>query len=349
MPQPVKVVFFFGFVWIIVVQVNFKSAEQNDDTIAITDDVNNQLYEIELEENGIITSVIDTDTAFQNENFCLEDITPCHCHDPETPHEYDEEQWLNAVYLNRNRVQDSIIGLNLRKNETNQKFDIVFFGDSIMEHWSGSRYGEPEESLVEEKNVFESFFTLSGNGSYDGVAFGISGDTSPNLLWRLQNGELPSHIDSSTEDNEESFHELKSKVWWLLIGTNDFGRSKCSAKSVEKGISTVLDEIMKRMEPEDIVVVNSLLPRGDLEDSIDQELWDKIQEVNKALFEICEKHRTKGFNVEFFNQNDIFFEGGKYKEGALINTTLMPDLLHPSALGYKLWGEKIAHTLEILI
>ena len=245
-------------------------------------------------------------------------------------------------------MYDSIIDLNIRNNETNQKFDVVFFGDSITEDWTGSRFGEPDERHAETKTVFESLFTLSGNASYDGVAFGIAGDTSPNLLWRLQNGEMPSHIDSSTEDEEETVHELKSKVWWLLIGTNDF-KHKCSTKSVEKGISTVLDEIMKRMEPEDIVVVNSLLPRGDLENSSDQELWGKIQKVNKALFGICEKHRTKGYNVEFFNQNDLFFEGGKYKKGALINSTLMPDLLHPSALGHKIWGEKIASTLKILI
>lgn len=45
---------------------------------------------------------------------------------------------------------------------------------------------------------------MDSGGDYDGLALGIAGDKSPNLLWRLQHGEMPKN--------------LKSKVFWLLIG-----------------------------------------------------------------------------------------------------------------------------------
>lgn len=56
--------------------------------------------------------------------------------------------------------------------------------------------------------------TNGGNELLEGVALGIAGDTSPNVLFRLLHGEMPDYFTP--------------KVWWILIGNNDLGRTGVS-------------------------------------------------------------------------------------------------------------------------
>ena len=169
---------------------------------------------------------------------------------------------------------------------------------------------------------------------------------SANLLWRLQHGELPPSLDPP--------------VFWLLIGTNDFGNTWCSAEVTLIGILRVIEEIRLK-KPGSILVVNSLLPR-----SYDKKngylvppkkgfwnkkrsqgrpsLWLDIQAVNHQLEQYCNNHEK----ILFFNATDIFLlpeENEKRK----IDKNLMGDYLHPSALGYKLWGDQIVKKLDELI
>jgi lysophospholipase L1-like esterase len=57
----------------------------------------------------------------------------------------------------------------------------------------------------------------------------------------------------------------------------------------------------------------------------------------------CYSHITEG--VEFFDATDIFTN----KDGTSVNYTLMmKDLLHPSWVGYDMWGEQIAKRVKEL-
>lgn len=249
------------------------------------------------------------------------------------PHAYDDKKWLNAVETNRKRVQDTLD--NMERNKIS-KLDIVFLGDSITEDWAGARFGVPDPRHEQTLEVFNSYFSLN-SGIYKGLALGISGDTSPNLLWRLRNGEMPSM---------EKGRPLRSRVWWVLIGTNDFGRSLCSEEAVTTGIKTVLEEVLSRAEPDDIVVMNSLLPRDYFKDPDDLIFWKKIKRVNESVRQICKEKQENGFHVVFSNHNDIFLS----KDGkSLVNKDLMPDKLHPNADGHKLWAEQIVQTLDSLL
>jgi hypothetical protein len=59
-------------------------------------------------------------------------------------------------------------------------------------------------------NIYQQNF--GPTSQLDGVALGIAGDTSPNVLWRIMNGEMP-----------DAFNP---KVWWLILGMNDLARTK---------------------------------------------------------------------------------------------------------------------------
>merc|ERR1711957_98329 len=113
------------------------------------------------------------------------------------------------------------------------------------------------------------------------------------------------------------------------------------------------------MGPNSIIVLNSILPRTNKKDRllfdsnhidhmdeqvnpIDDKLfdyWPVINSVNQEL----EKFATEHDNIKFFNATDYFLQisNGEF----FINKELMPDRLHPSAAGHKIWGDGIVDYL----
>merc|ERR1711983_284230 len=97
--------------------------------------------------------------------------------------------------------------------------------------------------------IFDSLFDKEDSGGkYNGLPLGVAGDTAPNVLWRIQNGELPSY--------------LNPKVFWLLLGTNDLAIKQCSEEVVLLGILRVIEELQS-LRPDAKIVVNSILPLTD--------------------------------------------------------------------------------------
>jgi hypothetical protein len=78
----------------------------------------------------------------------------------------------------------------------------------------GIRGRSKDLSKLEE--IFNQHFrkSLVRNATYEGVALGIAGDTSPNVLFRLLHGEMPDYF--------------QPKIWWLSLGNNDLGRTGVS-------------------------------------------------------------------------------------------------------------------------
>lgn len=166
------------------------------------------------------------------------------------------------------------------------------------------------------------------------------------MLWRLQNGEMPS--------------SLNPLVFWLLIGTNDMGWAWCSPETTLVGILRVVEEIRAK-KPGSFIVINGLLPRtnqkqgyvmkkkrpGIKHDSKNPPtLWKDIQAINKQLEEYSKLHEK----VVYFDATDIFIKDTSVEEKNLqIDGNLMYDYLHPSNIGYKLWGDRIVQTLDSLL
>ena len=170
---------------------------------------------------------------------------------------------------------------------------------------------------------------------------------SPDLLWRLQNSEMP--------------QSLNPQVIWLLIGTNDMGWAWCKPEVALIGILRVVEEIRAK-KPGCDLVINGLLPR-----SFDHQtgylmkkgyntkkqgskklpsLWNDIRAINKQLEEYSKGHD----NVHYVDASDIFLVDEFVKEDELqIDVNLMNDYLHPSDVGYKVWGDRIVEKLDELL
>src|SRR5204862_288959 len=95
-------------------------------------------------------------------------------------------------------------------------FDVLFQGDSITDGWRNGA----------QKKIWDATF-----GPLKAANFGISGDRTQHVLWRLQNGE---------------FEGLTlPKVVVLMIGTNNIGQTKPPpepAASAIAGIEAIVKE-----------------------------------------------------------------------------------------------------------
>ncbi len=182
--------------------------------------------------------------------------------------------------------QQSHSNKKITYDDDDEQLDVVFYGDSIIEEWHGRWMGTDMSSKQQIHSVFHKYFdpdsdlfhnqTLNTLEKYSsslsnhktnnnddddgddpnieklhGLALGIAGDKTNNLLWRIQHGgELP--------------QELQPKVFWLLIGTNDL-TDNCSEDIVILGILAIVQEL-RRQRPDSIIVINGLLPRTDWKD-----------------------------------------------------------------------------------
>lgn len=226
--------------------------------------------------------------------------------------------------------------------------DVLFLGDSLTEGWLGTSYGRKHAVVHNVPQVFKSMFSIQDEGLYEGLALGISGDTAPNLLWRIQNGEIPPNLHPS--------------VIWVLIGTNDFGSTWCSAEMVLIGILRVVEEL-RLLQPDSIVVINGLLPRTynrrgyvgrgrrrkwwRLGKSLPAmpSMWDDFEAVNEEL----KNYAANRERVEYFETKAFLVDPRVPDDMLQINGKLMPDFFHPSAEGYRLWGQEIVEKLKVLI
>ncbi len=84
----------------------------------------------------------------------------------------------------------------LLKKKSQGVIDVYFLGDSITRRWQGLDY--PEHKKNWDKNFH----------GWNAADFGWGGDSTQNVLWRLDNGELEG---------------VNPKVVVLLIGTNNLG------------------------------------------------------------------------------------------------------------------------------
>ena len=88
--------------------------------------------------------------------------------------------------------------------------DLLFLGDSITEMWPA--------------DAFEANF-----GRYDPANFGIGGDKTQNLLWRLRNGAVG---------------QLDPKVVVLMIGVNNFGLGDDTPEDVFRGVEQRFAQVL---------------------------------------------------------------------------------------------------------
>lgn len=177
--------------------------------------------------------------------------------------------------------------------------DVLLLGDSITDGWRGkAAYKEHFEPLK-------------------AANFGIGGDRTQHVLWRLKNGELEG---------------ITPKVCMLMIGTNNGGDS---AEDVAAGITAIVKEIHGK-SPATKILLLGIFPRG--------EKPNPAREKNDKVNTMVAKLDDGGKTVKYM---DI---GAKFmNEEKTISKEIMPDFLHLSAKGYAIWAEAVLPAVQELL
>lgn len=146
---------------------------------------------------------------------------------------------------------------------------------------------------------------------------GNSGDRTENVLWRLQKAPLT---------------PLKPRAIVLLIGTNNVGHGKSNASETLAGIQRVVATLRSQC-PDAKIVLMAVFPRGE---HINNMRGDLLQ-VNQALAADPQPGVTLiDIGTRFIQPN-----GDIRKE-------LMPDALHLSPAGYRIWAEAVLPLINAL-
>jgi lysophospholipase L1-like esterase len=180
--------------------------------------------------------------------------------------------------------------------------DLLFLGDSITDGWN--RQG---------KQIWaERYEPLKA------ANFGIGGDKTENVLWRLQNGNLDG---------------IRPKVVVLLVGTNNIFRD--TAPEIAEGVTAIVKEIRTR-SPSTKVLLFGIFPRNQ---KPDEPVRAKITAVNNIIAKL-----EDGREVFFFDIGKKFLE----PDGTLPKS-IMGDSLHPNPVGYQIWADAMQGKLDELL
>ena len=184
--------------------------------------------------------------------------------------------------------------------------ELLLMGDSITDFWRN------EEGAFAGNPLLDEYF-----GQWNIANFGIAGDTTQGVLYRLQNGE------------GEGF---SPRAIMLMIGTNNTGRN--SAAEIAEGVGAVVLDLQTRFTEAEILLLG-IFPRGAPGDPARA----TIASINESISQLDDMDR-----VHYLDISDVFLDAA-----GSIPTSVMSDALHPSTEGYRLWAEAVQEPLTELM
>ncbi len=186
----------------------------------------------------------------------------------------------------------------VKRQLQNNPCDLFFVGDSITEGWER-----------EGKQLWtELFLPLKA------VNFGISGDRTDHVLWRMKDTKLAT--------------TTPPKYCVVLLGTNNIGTWKGRQKTddIVKGISEVCRTLAKKF-PSTKIILMAVTPYGS---DLSSPLRKQQEELNLKL------RSLKLPKTTFLSLNDKLLnpDGTQKKE-------YFRDNVHLTAAGYKVWADAL--------
>jgi lysophospholipase L1-like esterase len=179
--------------------------------------------------------------------------------------------------------------------------DLLFVGDSITAGWNGETW---------QKNFAQ----------YNPANFGIGGDHTGNLLWRLKYGHA---------------EKLNPKVVVVLIGVNNFGHLNETPAQVFQGIKANV-VLLRKIYPNAKILVNGVFP---FEEFVSSPKRTLVKQVNTMVAKLDD---GKQVFVKDYGSHFLQADGSISKE-------VMADFLHPTPKGYQLWVDAMLPDIQKLM
>jgi lysophospholipase L1-like esterase len=198
---------------------------------------------------------------------------------------YDSEKGKALLDVTLQRLEVAKMGCQL-----------IFIGDSITAGWMGSNG----------KEVWDHHFS-----KYQPLDYGIGGDRTQHVLWRLENPDLAA---------------IHPKVAVLLIGTNN---RTDSAADIATGVKAVINKT-QTVFPGITIILHSIMPN--------QRATDLMASANETI-----KTFADGNQVILLDIAALMTKEGDNWKG------LDADKLHLTKAGYQLWANALDPLLEKLL
>jgi lysophospholipase L1-like esterase len=189
--------------------------------------------------------------------------------------------------------------------------DLLFLGDSITDFWRNRG-----------SNVWNKYYAPR-----HAADFGIGGDRTQHVLWRIEHGELDG---------------IHPKVIVLMIGTNNSADDP--ADDIAEAIRRMLADIHAKI-PDTKILLLGIFPRGPHKSKAGAMMDDGVKrmEVIRAVNEKIAK-LDDGKTVTYLDIGSKFLgPDGK------IPDDVMPDQLHPGEKGYQIWADAMNPTLDTMM
>lgn len=177
--------------------------------------------------------------------------------------------------------------------------DLLFVGDSITDFFGRGDRGQ---------DIWKQYY-----GSRNAANFGSSGDTTQDVLWRIENGEL------------EGF---EAKVIVLMLGTNNIGRNENA--DIAAGDKVILDQL-RDQQPQAKILLLGIFPRGEPNSNARK----PVAKINAILETYADDE-----HIFYLDAGDALLN----PDGSFIEDS-MADGVHPATKGYQLWAEAMETTL----
>lgn len=184
------------------------------------------------------------------------------------------------------------------------KIDLLFLGDSITNGWNGR--DKNGEGPIE---IWERFY-----GPRNAANFGIGGDRTQHVLWRIENGEVDG---------------ISPKVAMLMIGTNNSAAN--TSDEIAEGVEAIVKSLRQRL-PETKILLLAVFPRGEKPAPV----REKLAAVNARIAKLDDGGKT----VKYLDIGPKFLN-----EDGTISKEIMRDYLHLTRKGYRIWADAVEPTL----
>lgn len=191
------------------------------------------------------------------------------------------------------------------------RIDVYFIGDSITRRWGAA---EPAYAALLQH------WQKSFHG-WNAANFGWGGDTTQNILWRLDNGELEG---------------VNPRVIVVMAGTNNLGARAAGSEDaravdIARGIQAILQRC-RSLAPEARVVLMGITPRND-----EMAYMPVIRRVNAQLAALADGQRIRFIDLDRRIAN---------ADGVLLPGMTDPDRLHLALPAYEIWAQALTAVLR---
>ncbi|MGV8835430.1 GDSL-type esterase/lipase family protein [Cellvibrio sp.] len=205
--------------------------------------------------------------------------------------EYD---WMSISTWDKMHAEDVVVAQY-------DQVDVLFVGDSITAGWDWS---------IWEKN----FKPLKA------ANFGIGGDNTGNVLWRLQHGAIGN---------------IHPKLIVLLIGVNNIGGMQESPEQAAAGVTNVVEQLQLAW-PNSKILLNAVFPFDQAPGSNNRR---KVKKLNQIISKLGDN------KIIFFKDYGPLL---LQKDGS-ISPDIMADFLHPTPKGYQVWADAMTPDINALL